>query len=247
MKAISYTQVKSKIEKANFKLLVLEQDYKNTRQKLKVECICGGTIETTLSNIVKMKGCRNCAKNTKKEYTSIKKLFEKEKCELLTEQSNYLNVTTKVKYTCSCGAIAEIIPYAFSLGQKCFECGKNKRKGENHPNYRQGHKFIGKLNPNWNHALTDEERKLRQKRGDHKYKEWRSSIYQRDNYVCQKCFKRGGDLNVHHIENFALYPEKRYDTNNGITLCKKHHEEFHKLYGKKSNNKLQLEEYFALR
>ncbi|MFA5351587.1 MAG: NUMOD3 domain-containing DNA-binding protein [Candidatus Omnitrophota bacterium] len=52
------------------------------------------------------------------------------------------------------------------------------------------------------------------------YKLWREAIFKRDNYTCQICGKRGGDMRANHIKKFADYPELRFDLNNGITICK---------------------------
>lgn len=57
---------------------------------------------------------------------------------------------------------------------------------------------------------------------------WRKLVLERDNYTCQICGGKESDLNVHHIKCFSLYPESRFDVNNGITLCKKCHINLHK-------------------
>lgn len=51
------------------------------------------------------------------------------------------------------------------------------------------------------------------------YKIWREAVFTRDDYTCQMCFTRGGELNADHIKPFAFYPESRFDVNNGRTLC----------------------------
>lgn len=60
---------------------------------------------------------------------------------------------------------------------------------------------------------------------DPQYKQWRKSVYSRDKYSCRRpnCnLKR--KLNAHHIKTWANYPGLRFDINNGITLCKYHHD-----------------------
>ena len=85
---------------------------------------------------------------------------------------------------------------------------------------------------------------------------WRDKVFTRDNYTCQKCFdSSGGNLQAHHIKRFTvIFDEvvsennfnlnnkdmlltytykisenvKLNDIDNGITLCKKCHQEIHK-------------------
>ena len=68
---------------------------------------------------------------------------------------------------------------------------------------------------------------LERNRGAREYKEWRKKIFERDNYTCQICNKRGVKLNAHHKKKWADCSKSRYITNNGITLCVDCHRGIH--------------------
>lgn len=72
---------------------------------------------------------------------------------------------------------------------------------------------------------------------------WRNTVFARDNYLCQKYKTKEKKLQAHHINNFADYPELRFDVDNGITLSYKAHREFHKKYGIKNNTRKQIEDF----
>ena len=59
---------------------------------------------------------------------------------------------------------------------------------------------------------------------------WKNHVERRDGHVCQICFKVDVKLNAHHIFHYVDYPEKRFDIDNGITLCFDHHVMVHRMY-----------------
>ena len=60
---------------------------------------------------------------------------------------------------------------------------------------------------------------------DPQYKQWRASIRKRDNSKCQwpNC-NSSYKIHAHHIMPWSSFPSLRYDVNNGICLCKSHHD-----------------------
>ena len=98
-------------------------------------------------------------------------------------------------------------------------------KGENHWNY--------------NHLLSEKHR--RDRRVVPGFNDWRKDVYKKDDYTCQCCGKRGINLNAHHIESYNCNPKLRISLDNGITLCKGCHNDFHHRFGWGSNTKEQLD------
>ena len=126
----------------------------------------------------------------------------------------------------------------------CIPWNKGKKgliawnKGKKNPNWK------GKNNPNWKGGITPFMKQLRHLL---EYKQWRSDVFQRDNWTCQTCRLRGGYLEAHHypkefseiIREYnittikqALKCKELWDINNGVTLCCNCHN-LTKQYGKK--------------
>lgn len=131
-------------------------------------------------------------------------------------------------------AIAKTV--AANLGRKRTpEARENLRKagflqrGENSHNWKGGVWLYSK----------------RKDRDGKEYKEWRSNVFARDNYTCQKTGIKGGKLEAHHIWPFSNNEDLRFAVCNGITLSKEAHREFHRTYGTKNNTLYQLEEWLG--
>ena len=108
------------------------------------------------------------------------------------------------------------------------------KSGKNHPQYGK----IGKECHNWNPNLTNEDRQQTRKYPE--YIEWRTAVFERDNFTCQICEdNKGGNLIAHHLESYAVNPELRTVLENGKTICKKCHDNFHHKYRYRNNTKGQ--------
>lgn len=130
-----------------------------------------------------------------------------------------------------------------NTGNTHFKKGERKsvetefKKGKRPWNYGiPNPNFQGINNPRWKGGITSENHKIRTSR---EYKEWRTKVFERDNYICQECGIKGGwhkdinkkiTLNADHIKPFALFPELRLEISNGKTLCIKCHRKT-KTYG----------------
>lgn len=104
-------------------------------------------------------------------------------------------------------------------------------------------RYKGSKSPLWKGGVTEKNALIRMSL---EFKMWREAVFKRDGGVCQKCGSKEW-INPHHIFNFAQHVDKRFEVDNGITLCRKHHREFHSIYGRKDNNLQQLNEFLGLK
>lgn len=137
----------------------------------------------------------------------------------------------KWKCVCECGNEFETNGGTLKNGcGMCPKCWAEHNTGEN--------------NPSWNPNLTEEDRERNRTTAEGSQERWRGEVFERDNYTCHCCGKRGGRLNAHHLNGYHWFKEGRFDVNNGVTLCTDCHKEFHSTYGIKNNTKEQYEEFY---
>lgn len=79
----------------------------------------------------------------------------------------------------------------------------------------------GCLSSDWIGFTKPEAHRIRQ---SPEYVALRTAVFERDNYTCRDCGQHGGRLEVHHIHEFAQYPDERFIVENCITLCLKCHD-----------------------
>ena len=140
-----------------------------------------------------------------------------------------------------------------SLGYKHTEAAKKKigeaSKGNKYrlgkypskeTRIKMGNSHRGNKSPHWKGGINPINDTIRH---SIEMRLWREAVLSRDNWICQKCGNRGGELRAHHIFNFADHPELRFAIDNGITLCVEHHKEFHRRYGVKGNNQEQISKF----
>jgi hypothetical protein len=107
---------------------------------------------------------------------------------------------------------------------KIRETMKNNKKIKGRNSHMYGKK--GKLSNRWKGGVTPLSKLVRH---TIEYKEWRTTVYERDDYTCQNenckfCDnKRGAILHPHHIKPICNFPDLVFDIKNGVTYCKDFH------------------------
>jgi hypothetical protein len=96
----------------------------------------------------------------------------------------------------------------------------------------------GKNSPVWKGGVSTTNELIRKSKA---MVDWKSKVYERDEYTCQICGIVGGRLNAHHIKELSKIIddyniknlddgddcEELWDIDNGITLCEDCHKKIH--------------------
>lgn len=158
--------------------------------------------------------CRNCSRSIK----LMVSLFGKKKDRLLPYDfgGHYeINGTTfyKVKAICDCGVVKEYRTSEFQSSSRTKSCGCfNKEFAKAR---------VGRLSPSWDPNISDEDRAKNRYGTD----TWARVVKTRDG-CCKVCGAKE-NLVAHHINSYRHNKELRLDIENGITLCRDCHTDFH--------------------
>ncbi|HPE06158.1 MAG TPA: HNH endonuclease signature motif containing protein [Smithellaceae bacterium] len=102
--------------------------------------------------------------------------------------------------------------------------------------------FSRENNPNWRGGISETLKGVRQSK---KYRFWRDTVFERDNYTCQISGVQSYDeVEAHHIIQFsdllrkynidtyekAMDCAELWDVSNGITMLKSVHRSYHEIY-----------------
>lgn len=122
---------------------------------------------------------------------------------------------------------------AANKGQKpsalCIERSREARKNglnlSDEARRKKSEQHRGAKHHAWKGGVTPENLRIRALID---MKLWREAVFKRDNFTCQECDVRGGDLHAHHIKPFCRYPDLRFEVSNGLTLCEPCHVDHHR-------------------
>lgn len=202
-------------------------------------CSCG------VGRVIMEKTCKKCGKLFyKKDNESInswnKRLYCSHSCANSVNHNGHLFVKGMTAFNKGKkGLSGESNSLWKRINKKCIVCGKDFVV----KHYRKDTaKFCSKKCSEIyrDEGKTSENERIRKSK---EYRSWRELVFERDDWTCQKCLSRGKELNPHHIIGFSDDENLRFDINNGITLCRKCHYEFHTKYGFTNNTKGQMEEF----
>lgn len=223
------------------RLLVLNRTnerYKSTGSFIwKCLCECGKVVRIPTSSLTtgntRSCGCLNREKSVERGKNKALDLRNQRFGRLLalcpTDQRRGTFIIWKCM--CECLNISYVASGDLTSGHtKSCGCLKLEASIQNLPNDYKGEKHW-----NWRGGITPKDR---QARNTVEYRDWRNSVFIRDNYLCQKCLENGY-LHAHHILSFDDYVNLRYDTDNGITLCASCHRLFHLRYNEYSEECLK--------
>ncbi len=124
----NFYDIKKEFEKRSYILLTEEEDYKNAHDtKLKYTCPKGHEGYIIWNSFQQGQGCSICDdEKRRKIFSDIKQEFERRGYILLSEEKEYKDYCTKLKYTCPKGHEDSMSWNHFQQGRNCPICGDEK-------------------------------------------------------------------------------------------------------------------------
>lgn len=135
-------------------------------------------------------------------------------------------------------SVKKIRPLRNSVPMKCEKCDASimrslfRRKHSKHHFCSAACLFAwrskslrGQRSCNWKGGVSTE-RIAAMSRSE--YREWRTEVFERDQFECKRCGQVGGKLHAHHVKEWAKFPALRFDVANGETLCVSCHRNHHR-------------------
>jgi 5-methylcytosine-specific restriction endonuclease McrA len=183
---------------------------------------------TRLTQEQKTRICQNCGKSYTKKGQSNKWFLSSKYCD---NKCYYICPEYQSKRSKSISEARKGWQYSEETKKKISEANTGKIRTEEQrkksseskkgmtawnkgiPNYN----IRGDKHPNWTGKNSRPERMIDM--GRFEYKNWRRKVFERDDYTCVNCNKRGGSIHADHIKPYSKYPELRYEISNGRTLC----------------------------
>lgn len=196
---------------------LISEEYISNSSELYVYCnIHNEVFKTDWNHLYQRKGCKRCAIDRRSGSNS--------------------NLWTGGEVSFHC----EVCNKKSSVNQYRYDRNVHHYCSKECANIGFGRFFKGEDSPMWRNDISDSERLYR--RSYKEYKEFVKNVMSRDSYRCVACGKNGV-LNVHHKDGYNWCVNRRLDIDNGVTLCKEHHNEFHMKYGRGGNTELQFKEW----
>jgi len=177
------------------------------------------TLESKLKISIKLKGRKLSKESIEKGLLTRKGMKRK----------RHAPYKRKVLVCLYCGKAFEVIPSVSRkyCSQSCGSLGRPPRSQKTRD--KIGQSIKGPKHYNWKGGKS---KGYKTGYYSKEYKDWRKAVFERDNYICQKCRKRGNYLNAHHVLSFAKYPALRFEISNGQTLCQVCHKKTDNYAGK---------------
>lgn len=206
------------------KLIVLEFSHKTNKEYFKCSCVCGTeTLQSRTELVAELRnpdsvrscGCSRTAANIRKALDITGEKFGKLTAEFLNKVEG--------KWLCSCDCGNQVFVKVASLRNgNTTSCGCKRAETTGQQLYekhasRRAERGIDEVD--FSRTENDVQRQ--------EFNKFSRRILERDNFTCLWCSQVGGELNAHHLDFWADYPEKRFDMDNLITLCRPCHLKLH--------------------